>query len=56
MTPTTTSSRRSGIVTDRKGVSFSYRSPIGERKVTLSHSLIAKRANESYARIVNGKK
>lgn len=56
MTPTTTTTRRTGIVTDRKGVTFSYRSPIGERKVTLSHALIAQRANESYARIVSGKK
>lgn len=45
-----------GIVTDSKSVSFSYRSPIGVRKVVMSHATIAQRASESYARIVNGKK
>lgn len=56
MTPVTTTSHRSGIVTDRKGVSFSYRSPLGERRVTLSHAFIAKSANRAYARVVKGKK
>ena len=45
-----------GIVRDRNSVSFSYRSPIGVRRVVMSHATIAQRANESYARIVNGKK
>ena len=49
-------SHRSGIVTDRKGVSFSYRSPIGERTVKLSHAFIAKSASEAYDRVVNRKK
>ncbi len=56
MKTTTSTTRRKGIVTDRKGVSFSYRSPLGERKVTLSHTFIARSANEAYARVVNGKK
>lgn len=49
-------SHRGAIVTDRKGVSFSYRSPIGERTVKLSHAFIAKSASEAYARVVNRKK
>lgn len=56
MTPVITTSHRIGIVTDRKGVSFSYRSPIGERTVKLSHAFIAKSASEAYARVVNRKK
>ena len=56
MTKVTTTSRKRGIVSDRNSVSFSYRSPLGERKVTLSHAFIAKSASRAYARVVIGKK
>ncbi len=56
MTPVITTLHKSGITTDHKGVSFSYRSPIGERTVKLSHAFIAKSASEAYARVVNRKK
>lgn len=56
MTQVTTTSRKQGIVSDRNSVSFSYRSPLGERKVTLSHAFIAKSAKRAYARVVIGKK
>lgn len=56
MTQVTTTSRKKGIVSDRNSVSFSYRSPLGERKVTFSHAFIAKSASRAYARVVIGKK
>ena len=56
MTQITRTSRKKGIVSDRNSVSFSYRSPLGERKVTLSHAFIAKSASRAYARVVIGKK
>lgn len=56
MTPSFKTTRRNGIVSDRNSVSFSYRSPLGERKVTLSHAFIAKSASRAYARVVTGKK